>query len=181
MIYVIADLHISHFNIIRFCNRPFNDVHSMNKHITESWNKVVKPNDEVYILGDFSFKNTKRGIRDAISRLNGKKYMIKGNHDRTNTLNNLFNSKLIEWWKYDHEFEYEFNNKKYNFLLSHYPHYPIKKDNTICIFGHIHEKVLSDATIGMYNVGVDHIGYEPISIDMIIEHFEKNRNSKFNI
>lgn len=142
--------------------------------MTESWNKVVRPEDEIFVLGDFAFKYTKRGIRDAMSKLNGKKYMIKGNHDRSSELNNLLNSKLIEWWKYNHEFEYEYKEKKYIFLLSHYPHYP-KVDNTICVYGHIHERILPDTINGCVNVGVDHVGYEPVSIETIIEFYERNR------
>jgi len=174
MIYAISDLHISHANIIRFCNRPFGDVHSMNKHITESWNKVVKPEDEVYMMGDFSFKINRNVVRRVVGALNGKKFFIKGNHDRTDILNNLLNAKLIEWWKYNHEFSYEYKNKKYEFILSHYPIYPIK-DNVICLFGHIHEKILSDSINGMFNVCIDNIGYEPISIETIIESYERNK------
>jgi len=146
----------------------------MNKHMTETWNKIVKPEDEIYILGDFSFKNTKRRIRDAMSRLNGKKYMIKGNHDRSDELNNLLNSKLIEWWKYNYEFTYEYKGKNYTILLSHYPHYPTS-DNVICLYGHIHERILSDVINGAFNVGVDCVGYEPISIEKLIEQYDINR------
>lgn len=174
MIYFTSDLHISHANIIRFCDRPFGDVHTMNKHITDSWNKVVKPDDEIYILGDLAFSMPKSKIRHVMELLNGKKYIIKGNHDRTNILNNLYNFKLIEWWNYNYEFNHIYKDKNYTFLLSHYPHYPTK-DNVICLFGHIHEKRLVDAINGMVNVGVDNIGYEPISIETIIENYERNK------
>ena len=60
--------------------------------------------------------------------------MIKGNHDRSDELNNLLNSKLIEWWKYNYEFTYEYRTDKagYSFLrdLAHIynktPYFPDK-------------------------------------------------------
>ena len=47
----------------------------------ENWNKTVTENDEIYVLGDFGADGFER---DILSRLNGVKYLIKGNHD-TNT------------------------------------------------------------------------------------------------
>jgi calcineurin-like phosphoesterase family protein len=175
MIYVISDNHWGHTNIIRFCNRPFSSTEEMNKFMLESWNKVIKPDDEVYYLGDFSLKFTRKGIHYLMQNLNGKKYMIKGNHDRSADLNNLLNSSLIEWWKYDHQISYDYNGKTYNFSLSHYPHYPIKGSDIICLYGHIHGRDISDNQ-GL-DVGVDNIGYEPLSIIQIIELMERRKNS----
>ncbi len=180
MIYVTSDAHFGHRNIIEFCNRQFGDVHSMNKHMTESWNKVIKPEDEVYYLGDFSLTMSKRFARNLLCKLNGIKYMIKGNHDRTYMLNNYKNSGLIQWWDYSHEMSYVHNGKTYNFSMSHYPHYPSKGSDIICLHGHVHgiyehhgEYVHAP---GVIDVGVDNVGYEPLSIVQIIEYIERQRN-----
>lgn len=176
MIYFTSDTHIGHYNVIRYCNRPFGDVQEMNRHIIESWNKTVGINDEIYFLGDFTFTLTRKGARYFLHQLNGKKFFIKGNHDRTSYLNNFQNSGLIEWWKYSHDLQYDHNGKIYNFSLSHYPHYPSKGSDIICLHGHVHgiyehhgryfhhDRVL--------DVGVDNVGYEPISIVKIIETLE---------
>jgi len=180
MIYLTADLHFNHTNIIRFCNRPFGDVETMNKYIIESWNKTVTPEDEVYILGDFSFKGTHRTVRYLMNRLNGKKYMIKGNHDRSKMLNNLQNAKLIEWWKYTHEIEYEYKGRKYTLSLSHYPHFPSKGSDIVCLHGHVHGIYEHHGTHfhspGVIDVGVDNVGYSPISIETILDFIERQRN-----
>ena len=52
MTYFTSDLHFGHSNIIKLCNRPFADVESMDAALIENWNKKVKKNDTVYVLGD---------------------------------------------------------------------------------------------------------------------------------
>ena len=56
-----ADLHLGHGNIIRLCNRPFYTVDEMNRTIIENWNSCVKPEDDIYIIGDFSYKSKENG------------------------------------------------------------------------------------------------------------------------
>ena len=56
-IWFSADYHFSHKNIIEYTNRPFSDITEMDNTIVENHNSVVKPNDHVYFLGDFSFQN----------------------------------------------------------------------------------------------------------------------------
>lgn len=79
--FVCADLHFFHKNILKYENRPFQDVDDMNKQLIKRWNSVVKKDDIVYVLGDVSFGGTK-ATRDIVSRLNGRKMLIMGNHDR---------------------------------------------------------------------------------------------------
>lgn len=54
MIYFTADLHFKHDNIIKHCNRPFQSVEEMDNQLLDNWNKTVKSNDEIYILGDLT-------------------------------------------------------------------------------------------------------------------------------
>jgi calcineurin-like phosphoesterase family protein len=85
MIYFTSDLHINHSNIISLCNRPYGNVEAMNEDIMTIWNNIVKPNDTVYMLGDMFFHNklsSRAYINDYITRLNGRKILIQGNHDR---------------------------------------------------------------------------------------------------
>jgi calcineurin-like phosphoesterase family protein len=77
--FFVSDLHFGHFNIIKYCNRPYTDVFQMNEAIVDIWNKTVKPEDTVYIIGDFSL-NAKY-VDIYIPKLNGNKILILGNHD----------------------------------------------------------------------------------------------------
>lgn len=62
-VYFIADLHFGHANIIEYCNRPFQSVEEMNEFMIQQWNKKVKKDDKVFVLGDFGL-----GSRESIFR-----------------------------------------------------------------------------------------------------------------
>lgn len=55
MIFYTSDLHFCHSNIIKLCNRPFNNVDEMNSVLVSKWNERVNKNDIVYILGDIGY------------------------------------------------------------------------------------------------------------------------------
>lgn len=57
MIYFTADVHFYHDNIIHFANRPYGNCKEMNEALVENWNRRIRVNDEVYILGDVTMKN----------------------------------------------------------------------------------------------------------------------------
>ena len=77
----ISDLHFGHANCINFDNRPFHDVDEMDRCMIELWNNRVRPEDDVYILGDFAFKSGKTPDW-YLRQLKGHKHLIVGNHDK---------------------------------------------------------------------------------------------------
>ena len=56
MIWFTSDLHLGHVNVLQFQNRPFADIDEMNEALIANINAKVKKNDELWILGDFSFR-----------------------------------------------------------------------------------------------------------------------------
>lgn len=62
MIYFTADTHFGHYNVIRFCDRPFASAEEMDEAMIQNWNERVTGNDTVYILGD-KFLETSDGKR----------------------------------------------------------------------------------------------------------------------
>lgn len=81
--YIISDTHFGHDNIAQF--EPSRLVHMASSGYTthdewliSQWNSVVKEDDVILHLGDFAFKN----IQDVQHKLNGRKILILGNHDR---------------------------------------------------------------------------------------------------
>lgn len=81
MNYYIADTHLGHKNCIEFDNRPFTTVEEMDETIIANWNAVVRDTDDVYIIGDFCYRSS-RSPMWYLKRLNGRKHLIVGNHDR---------------------------------------------------------------------------------------------------
>jgi len=87
-VFVISDQHFDHKNIINLTRTDLfesNDINSaveaMNNHIITNHNAVVKEDDIVIILGDFSFKTGIERLQELVSKLNGHKYLVMGNHD----------------------------------------------------------------------------------------------------
>jgi calcineurin-like phosphoesterase family protein len=83
--FVVADLHFGHKGVCKFMSpngvdklRPWDDTESMDDALVEAWNKTVGPEDEVYVLGDVTMN---RSALPTVGRCNGKKHLIKGNHD----------------------------------------------------------------------------------------------------
>jgi calcineurin-like phosphoesterase family protein len=80
-IYFTSDLHLFHRGALRFGERTqFETVEQMNDHIIAAHNRRVEPRDTVYYLGDLSFGGIEETVM-ALSRMNGRKYWVLGNHD----------------------------------------------------------------------------------------------------
>lgn len=82
MVYFTSDLHLGHRGIITMQNRPFTDIEEMNRTLINNFNCFVHKDDTVYILGDIAHHLTIPQAENLIRKLNGKKYLIKGNHDK---------------------------------------------------------------------------------------------------
>jgi len=80
MIFYTSDLHFGHRNSIDFDNRPVSDVEEMDAWLIKNWNAKVCEKDEVYILGDFAYRN-KKPFDWYLQQLKGRKHLIIGNHD----------------------------------------------------------------------------------------------------
>src|SRR5574344_2194046 len=87
MNFYTSDLHLGHANVIRFDNRPFRNVEEMDEALIHNWNNRVSNNDTVYIVGDLCYRSAKDSC-EYLSRLNGNKKLIIGNHDSCILKNN---------------------------------------------------------------------------------------------
>jgi calcineurin-like phosphoesterase family protein len=171
MIWFTSDTHFGHRNIIRYCNRPFKNVWEMNHQLIENWNAVVRPEDTVYHLGDFSFLAPKQA-KDLIECLNGTIKIVRGNHDENPT----FYGGLLDFFSPGHSVV------TIDTLDIEMCHYPERLGGAAADFhmcGHIHTQWRSwekpDGTI-LYNVGVDEWDYHPISIEDITEDMKNPKH-----
>ena len=173
MLYFTSDLHFYHDNIIQLTSRPYQDVNEMNERLIANWNKKIRPKDEVYILGDVTMKSYVYA-QEALKQLHGRKYLIRGNHDRF-VQQKEFDQSLFSWVKEYAELKYE----GYQFILFHYP---IAEWNgfyhgAIHLRGHQHNPAQvnvhnRDNGFRRYDVGVDANHQMPVSIVDIINFLE---------
>lgn len=77
--------HFGHQNIIKYSNRPFASVEEMDEVLVTNWNRVVRPEDTIYHLGDVVF-----GDASILKRLQGKKHLIIGSHDNVKNIGSHF-------------------------------------------------------------------------------------------
>ena len=111
MIYFTADMHLGHHNIITLQDRPFEDVDEMDRAIITNYNAIVNRDDTVYVLGDICH-HIKVDVANAMIRqLKGKKYLIRGNHDKEYDPSLFVDIQDI--------MEVSLNGEK--FVLMHYP------------------------------------------------------------
>src|SRR4030042_3059261 len=80
--FFISDTHFDHFNIIKYCNRPFESIEEMNATILTHWNNTIAKNDLVFFLGDMSFGRNSRKPKWWTQNLNGRIIYFKGSHDK---------------------------------------------------------------------------------------------------
>lgn len=170
MIWFTSDLHLNHRAVVDMCGRPFESVEEMTDILIRNFNERVKKDDTVYILGDIAHRTPVTEVNNYISRLNGKKILCKGNHDKR------YDTSLFEGI-YDF---LEIAVHGVNISLMHYPmmSWPKSRHESIHLHGHIHsngEYNLQQRKEGIfrYDVGVDANNFFPVSIEEIKEFLGK--------
>lgn len=150
----ISDPHVGHKNIIKYCNRPFASTDEMDKTLIKNWNAVVEPEDTVHILGDLAFCTSPGHAYSILSKLNGIKHVIEGNHDAIALqLHATYDGLFASWNRID---EIEVEGQR--IVLCHYAmrewHHALR--GTWHLFGHTH------ATLRPFGKSVD-VGVDNVS------------------
>lgn len=162
MIWFTADTHFGHANIIKYCNRPFRDTTEMDGRLLDNLNSVVKPEDTLYHLGDFSF----RSISEYRDRINCNNiHLILGNHDKAPHSKYRANFNSVSQYV-------ELKLSNINFTLCHYAFRVWNKSHhgAIMLFGHSHNGLPEWGT--SLDVGVDGHNYKPWSLDEVLDLME---------
>ncbi|WP_196886502.1 metallophosphoesterase [Aureivirga sp. CE67] len=176
-IFFTSDNHFGHKNILKFSNRPFDSVQEMDEYMIQKWNEKVGENDEVYHLGDVGFYSSGK-MRKILERLNGKIYLIKGNHEKSAEACHT----RFEWIKDYHELvvkDDEFERGEQLVILFHYA---MKEWNcshwgSYHLYGHSHGTLQEDETSLSFDIGVDCHGFAPLSYEEV-KQIMKQKNWK---
>ena len=206
MIFWTSDWHFRHFNIITYCNRPFQSAQEMDEALIKKHNQYVKPTDTVFFLGDLGMGNPS-DMKNIISRLNGRLIMIRGNHDRwgVETYYNMGFNAVLE--------TASIKVGQMTLTMSHYPRKTLwaiiktfifyirkmrSKNRTVKdiwlrlkreltmynnvkggdyhLHGHVHSKVKMYGT--NIECGVDCWDYKPVSLKEILRLIDQHRREK---
>lgn len=181
-IFFTSDTHFGHRNVINFAGRPFSSIEEMDKALIENWNSVVPEDGIVFHLGDFCFGGITQW-RTIRKKLNGKIYLILGNHDFKHfkpALSDMFEMVTQQMHIYIENQEIYLNHNPFLAFGGSY-------SGTWDLFGHVHsgpnEKNGKDLPRlehlfpTQYDVGVDNNDFRPVSFYEIREIINK-RNIK---
>ena len=172
--YYISDTHFSHANIIKYGNRPFNNVLEMDEQLIQNWNEIVRPQDSISHLGDVTMlrgnrQNQEKFIR-LIGRLNGHKRIYLGNHDHfpAEVYLEAGFEKIYATWRTDERI-----------IFSHIPLHPnsLNAVRANC-HGHTHqapdyaparlEWKGQTKVVPYINLSVERTEYKPVHLDEIL-------------
>lgn len=173
-IFFAGDHHFHHKKLLSFTNdcgetiRKFSSMEEHDEYLIDQHNKVVGPYDKVYFLGDVVIN--KKGLQ-KLGRLNGKKRLVRGNHD-------IFPTS--EYMKYFEEIYgirvFTPRDVGFFFCATHVPvHQESLKRWGLNVHGHLHSNVVRDS-YGIRDpnylcVSMERLNdYKPTSIDHIRQY-----------
>jgi calcineurin-like phosphoesterase family protein len=179
--FVVADLHFGHKGVCKFTApngvdklRPWDDTETMDDALVEYWNQTVKPEDEVYVLGDVTMN---RSALPTIGRCNGRKHLIKGNHDT---------APIAEYL--DYFYEVSACRVLKDMILTHIPiHASGLGRFGVNVHGHLHaytvktnvevlDRVYQDIDDPRYIcVSVEQTEWKPVLLDHVREEIKKRK------
>jgi calcineurin-like phosphoesterase family protein len=172
-IFLTADEHYIHYNIIHHCSRPWKTLQAMHAALIKRHNNLVGENDLVFHIGDFAFADSQDylKVRKLFKQLNGRHHLILGNHDEIKPFNYVkmgfitVHTALWQTWG------------DINFVLAHDPAVYTAMDDGVLLCGHIHKlwRTIPEhhGKLQVINVGVDVWDYYPVLLDDIIDLVNK--------
>lgn len=164
--FYIADLHLGHENLLKFkrednvtYERPFSSLEEMHETFISNWNKVVSPMDKTYILGDVVFRRKNLVLLD---RLNGRKSLVRGNHD-------IFSiDDYLKYFKNVHTMV-----EKRGMICTHVPLHPDSVTRWgVNVHGHLHRHAIDDPRY--FCVSADRINFTPIEFSELTKQILVN-------
>ena len=164
-----SDPHFGHANIIGFCDRPFHSVNEMERELIRRYNATVKDSETVLWLGD-SFFCKEPDAREIMQALNGRKALIKGNHDKNPARMAALGFEFVAN-------EITFSLGGQNFRANHFPYSlgnfdrrkfetPKRRPGEILLHGHTHNREALSQENAIH-CGVDAWEYAPVTAGQI--------------
>lgn len=160
--WVWSDTHFGHKNIIKYGERPFDDIQSMHYAMIRDYKSMVQPDDVVLWLGDIGFQS-KTTTNEMLNELPGYKIHIYGNHDMDRS------GKVTEYDVDERHLCYLITEGGIQLYMTHYPMDHVAT-NAVNVHGHIHQK---RALAHNINVSVECTDYKPVSLRSIMNQAQQ--------
>ena len=161
--WITADYHLGETRM-EILGRPFKDQKHHIEELIRLHNSVVNPEDRVIMVGDVVYQKTPEFLPE-IARFNGKKMLIRGNHDRVipdNDFGQYFEAV------YPDGSGTKMNCGGIQCFLVHYPTSGLP--DVFNLVGHIH--AAWKYQLNMFNIGVDANHFLPVDVDTIPFHYK---------
>ena len=157
-LFFTADTHFGDHRTINIQCRPFADVAAMDDAIVTSWNEVVRPEDEVWHLGDVARRSG--DVAALLERLNGIKHLVRGNNDGPGTGD-------AAGWASVQDYA-ELTQDGVLLVLCHYPFrsWNAQHRRSINLHGHSHGKLKPMPR--QFDVGVDAQSFRPTTLATLL-------------
>ena len=148
--WIISDTHFFLENIGRYCDRP----DSWQETIIENWNRLIQPEEIVFHIGDLALSK-KEYLEGLVPLLNGKLYLMRGNHDRRSNgyYQRLEITLVPDPYRMDHP-------SGWTLIFSHRPIVPLET-GVLNLHGHIHNSVAPELGARHVNLCVEVRDYHP--------------------
>lgn len=159
-VWFTSDTHFGDPRILRIDKRPYPDLATHDAALIAAWNAVVRPEDNVWHLGDFALGPSAERIAEILGSLSGTKHLIIGNNDGAGTL------QAHGWASIAHYAEISVDARR--LVLCHYAFRTWNGigRGAVNLHGHSHNKLKPIPR--QYDVGVDAQGPAPISLADIL-------------
>ncbi len=161
--WLTADWHLGE-DRFELMGRPFKTQNEHVETLIASHNALVAPDDLVYVVGDVCYQKTPEYLA-SVGGFNGKKILIRGNHDKVLTDEQLgvYFDTIVEEGK-----GVEIDVDGIPCYITHYP--TEGRFDRFNLVGHIH--AAWKYQLNMFNVGVDVNHFRPVLLDRIRFHFD---------
>lgn len=180
-LFFCSDSHFGHYNICKYCHRPFQSRSEMDQTLIKNWNSVVPEDGIVIHCGDFMLPHNAdiKEYNKYLNQLHGRVLLLRGNHDLASL--DWVSDKLIA---VRDQAMIVVDGVK--IFAQHYPCAAFNGDYHV--YGHIHTLadgscygIDGDVTKVMrkntYDVGVDQNNYTPVSYWQLCDIFRKKMSN----
>ena len=173
-VWFTSDLHFGHARVLEFASRPWDTLRQMHQALIAGINARVSPFDELYVLGDFSYKATLEEAVELRRKIACRNvHLVPGNHDRNWAMPEVAGTFIVE------PPIAVIKESGQKIVLSHYPlaDWQSMSHGSWHLHGHIHSQGTEYNEFNLfqglmrYDVGVDANGYAPVSLDELRDWF----------